>query len=127
MIFKDPRFKAQFEGCPKALQNIATYLDARMLIECGRPLVITRVTDPVAGESGVHPDGRAFDGRIETGDGFYIPLGKAYALRDEINARWVRDDEFQCCLIHSFNGGMIHFHCQIPSEWFDYSKVKMQA
>ena len=104
-----------------ALQAVAAFADRCSKDLCDREIIITRVTDAVDGESGVHPAKRAFDCRYQTSGGYYYTHEEAEMIRDKVNERFPRKDNRVTCMIHSFNGGMEHFHLQIPfdipKEW----------
>lgn len=121
MNFKDDRIKDQFQKLPLALKDIAKFMDEWLTKE-GKELIVTRAFDPVEGESGVHLNYRAFDARVETSEGFYIPLSMAFKLKDLVNNTFKRRDKFTVCVVHSFNDGPYHFHVQIPAIWSDYNK-----
>ena len=76
--------------------------------------VITRLWDPVEGESGVHPDKRGCDIRDENGGQFMFTISQANDLQYFINEKWKRNDGFRTCIHHGFQGGPKHFHLQIP-------------
>jgi hypothetical protein len=125
MIFKEEHMKSQLERTSEFLQFMAKKADSLSQEIAGRPLVITRVTDQVQGESGVHPAGRAFDARFQSSTGCYYTRDQAERIRDEINRLFPRPDGKQSCIIHSFRKktqdgsvsvGMEHFHFQIPAK-----------
>lgn len=115
MIFKEEHMKAQLEGCSERLQAIARFVDQTSRQVAGKEIVITRVTDPVCGESGVHLAKRAFDCRHQTSEGFYYTADQVEAIVKAIIARYPRNDGHETALCHSFQGGMFHVHVQIPA------------
>ena len=127
MKFKSARIMAQYELLPDKLQEIAEAF-VQLSKDNGIEAVVTRVCDPVAGESGVHRDHRAIDFRNE-----YI-VGESkrclYSLEmvEEIlltiNEQFPRSDKFKTLIHHSFHGGLLHFHLQIPIQWVISSDVR---
>ena len=85
--------------------------------------VVTRIREPVEGESGVHRDGRAIDFRDEMTtlqrdsrefqNVFLYTLSQRKKLIDEINAAFPRRDGLKTIMHHSFNSGPHHFHVQV--------------
>lgn len=79
--------------------------------------IVTRVLDPVEGESGVHPAGRAVDFRDECDGSFLYTEKQVAAIVEFLNEKYPRSDWKKVCIHHSFNGGPAHFHLQISYEW----------
>lgn len=123
MKFKLEHMREQLDGCPAKLQEIALYMDHASRAQFGKELVITRVTDGVPGESGVHQCHRAFDARIEyaTGHGdetaWYYTEEEAAKLAELVNTQYPRTDKKLTCMVHRFKNGKLHFHVQIMSIW----------
>lgn len=116
MRFKEESMREQFESRPALLKEICAEFCA-LSESFGVEPVVTRVTDPVPGESGVHPAGRAVDFRDE-----YSGLRGVFRLYTDaqaeeivrtINAKYPRKDGKLVCIHHCFNGGRLHFHLQI--------------
>ncbi len=122
MIFKAEHMESQYRERPKRLKEIIEFFDA-ICESRGKEAVITRVTDPVDGESGVHPAGRAVDCRNETRYktecAFLFSLAEAKEIEELINRKFPRKDGKKTCIHHSFDGGPYHFHFQIPIGWCD--------
>lgn len=121
MIFKENDLSRQFLALPKKLQEIS-YRFIGISQQLGKEAVVTRIKDPVKGDSGVHEANRAIDFRDETlgSDGtkqfLYDPDDVNY-LTSTLNNEYPRNDGKLVCIHHSFNGGMYHFHLQIPESW----------
>ena|ERR1035437_267318 len=120
MKFKQPQMEDQYDKLPHKLQDVCNFfltLSEEHLVE---PLV-TRVTDPVVGESGVHPAHRAVDFRNQYFDGKNNVWLYNQETIDEIlkavNNEFPRTDGRLVAIHHSFQGGMFHFHLQIPIGW----------
>lgn len=120
MKFKQEKMKAQFEARPAKLQEVCEYF-AQLSEGYGVEPVVTRVMDPVAGESGVHMAGRAVDFRnelrFENGSRFLYTEEQAEEIVKAINERYPRYDGKVVCLHHSHRGAPLHFHIQIPLDW----------
>jgi len=115
MIFKSPNMEKQLYNTPKELKRIAydfEWLSKVFGVEC----VVTRVTDPVEGESGVHPDGRAVDFRDECGGNYLYSKEDREFIVSFLNIKYARKDGKKCVIWHSFNGAPHHFHIQIPVD-----------
>jgi hypothetical protein len=122
MKFKTPEMQEQLNKTPIILREIAIFMDDLIKTTFKREMTITRVTDPVEGESGVHLCFRAFDVRNEhinsTGNQvFLFEPAEAQYIVDTINHAYNRQDSFKTCLHHSYAGGFWHFHVQIPAKW----------
>lgn len=114
MKFKENHMREQFEKIPVFLREIA-FDFSRISRKLGIDPVITRILDPVSGESGVHTDGRAIDFRDEFNGKFTYTVDQRLALIHYINARYPRKDGKQTIIWHSFGGGPHHFHIQIST------------
>lgn len=123
MDFKSEEMRKQFAQLPDQLKKIC-YAFADISEQMGVICVVTRVIDPVPGDSGVHEAHRAVDFRNEYED----RSGALKRLYDEddvnylvstLNQRFPRKDGRLVCSHHSFKGGMYHFHLQIPVDWIN--------
>ena len=112
MRFKEPHMQAQYLSRPSKLLEACRYF-AELSEEIGIEPVVTRVTDKVPGESGVHPAGRAVDFRDEVGGSRLYTDEQVSSIVNAVNAKFPRDDGKLTCIHHSFNGGPLHFHIQI--------------
>lgn len=122
MLFKHDHIEKELEGACPALQAIARTFE-ELSMKLGIEPVITRILDPVTGESGVHQDYRAIDFRNEMGVGgprLYTDE-QAELLVKQMNLRFPRKDGLKTCIHHAFinhqgRGGRApyHFHTQIP-------------
>lgn len=75
--------------------------------------VITRVSDKVKGDSGVHEDLRAVDIRgTFKGKSYYTKIQVFNILRD-INKLYPRSDGYKTAIYHSYGDGPAHFHLQV--------------
>lgn len=120
MKFKALHMKEQFEACPQKLLDVCEAFNQLSLKEGIEP-VITRVTDAVEGESGVHRAHRAVDFRNEFQFGkskrWLYPIETVEHILDALNKRFPRTDGRLVAIHHSFNNGPFHFHLQIPASW----------
>lgn len=118
MRFKASYMETQLNGCCDLLVEVAGWMDGYSLRNFGKEIIITRVSDSFAGESGVHPQKRAFDIRDEFFDGkktvFYFKESEATELVEAVNKAYPRNDGYDTALIHSFNRGPLHIHVQVP-------------
>lgn len=77
--------------------------------------VVTRITDPVEGESGVHLDHRAADFRDEHEGEFTYSEQQRLEILGYLNSKYFRNDGKLSVIWHAFNGGPHHFHVQIAA------------
>lgn len=119
--FKSNHMRAQFNRMPLFLRMIA-FDFADLAEEYDKDIVITRVSDPVSGESGVHLDDRAFDVRDEHGGEHTFTEEERLAIVNHLNAKYKRNDRFKTCIHHAFGGGPEHFHVQISRDMNVYKK-----
>lgn len=124
MIFKEDKLRDQLAQCSVWLENLAEEMDEFCKINFKKEIVITRVTDPVVGESGVHIDYRAFDVRNQTESGYYFDQSEIEKILAFFNHKYARTDNFRTVIHHSFNGGMFHLHCQISKDMDVYRRTK---
>ena len=122
MLFKTEEIRTQFYKSPSLLRAIALDIE-RLSKMFGIDPMITRVTDPVEGESGVHLDHRAVDFRVEYSDDKgeikrLYTVNQATAIEDFINRLYPRRDGFKTAIVHPSKEGLSHIHCQI------YDRVK---
>ena len=123
MDFKEPRLKDQLETAPTLLKLAAEEF-AALVAKFGKTAVVTRVTDPVEGESGVHLDHRAVDFRDEFDGKFLFSEKERLAILNYINARFPRNDGKDTIIWHSFDGGPHHFHVQVAAATKSHMSVK---
>lgn len=115
MKFKEAHLIDQYNARPEALKEVCRYFE-ELSLEFGVEPVVTRVTDRVPGESGVHPAGRAVDFRDEFAPGLFLYSPEESArIVEAINERFPRTDGKKVCIHHSFSGGPKHFHIQIQA------------
>jgi hypothetical protein len=114
MDFKEPHIKEQFDKAPVLLRLIAQDLE-QIASFFGIQAVVTRITDPVQGESGVHLDYRALDIRDEHNGNFTYPEVLRIAIINHLNKKYPRNDGKLTCIWHSFGGAPHHFHLQIST------------
>lgn len=121
--FKEPQMEEQYLTRDKLLQDIcADFCDLSR--ELGIAPVVTRVCDAIechadgACESGVHPQGRAVDFRDEhqlaNGTARLYSDSQAQGICARLNFLYPRTDGKLVALSHRFDGGLLHFHLQIP-------------
>lgn len=127
MKFKLPHMKAQYEVLPAKLLEVCEYFNQLSLKEGIEPTV-TRVSDPVDGESGVHLLHRAVDFRNEYFDGrvkrWLYPIEVVDHITNMINTKFPRNDRKLVAIHHSFKHGPFHWHLQIPSTWLTEEEFK---
>ena len=133
MKFKKPHIKAQYDASPKKLLEVCEAFNQLSLKEGIEP-VVTRVTDPVEGESGVHRAHRAVDFRNEFFDGkakrWLYPIETVEHIVDALNKKFPRKDGKPVALHPSFKNGAFHFHLQIPAVWVtkeEFNRLKKKA
>lgn len=117
MRFKEPRLEKQLLECPPRLSEVAKVFAWIFREETGAEAVVTRVFDPVAGESGVHLAKRAVDFRDETSAGLDLATDAQSAkIVARMNLLFPRSDKKPTCLHHTAGGGPRHFHVQIERQ-----------
>lgn len=116
MKFKTPTMKRQFGDIPKLLKIIIKDADDFSQEHFDKELIITRVSDRVFGESGVHPLNRAVDIRDKYRGEFSFSEDERLAIVHFINAKYSRRDKYKTVLWHPFNDGPEHFHFQVPAD-----------
>jgi hypothetical protein len=121
--FKDAHLKDQFDAAPTLLKLAIEEIDF-LAKKFGKSAIVTRVTDAVEGESGVHLDHRAVDIRDEYMGKFVFTENERLAILHYINARYPRNDGKQTIIWHSFGGGPHHFHVQVAATTKTHMSVK---
>jgi hypothetical protein len=121
MRFKENGMKDQLEQGPQKLKEVVLYF-SHLSEQCGIEPVVTRVWDAVTGDSGVHEAKRGCDCRDEytCDDGEKKRLYTDEQVSDLVSAMnlaFPRADGRLVCIHHSFQGGPMHFHFQIPISW----------
>ena len=126
MKYKNKLAEDQFKVSPLKLQEIALYFELISQTKANVEPVITRIKEPVAGDSGVHEAGRAVDFRYQvtytssTNEKISKTLYERQVADDlvnEINLKYPRHDSKPTMMLHSFGNGPLHFHLQIPLDW----------
>ena len=112
MKVKHHHYTEQFNNAPILLQIIAYDFRTRSL-EFGIEPVITRITDTVEGESGVHPQERGLDFRDFHMNGCLYTEEQSQSIVHYINGKYQRIDDYLVCIHH---GDPKHFHLQIPLQ-----------
>lgn len=122
MKFKEEKQQEQFKLLPELLKRMAS--DFEMLSESlGIEPVVTRISDPVEDESGVHPDYRAIDFRDEHDGELLYSVTKRNTLVERMNEKWPREDGKLTLIWHSFRGAPNHFHLQCANDMRAYSSL----
>lgn len=122
MRFKHAHLEDEFNQVPIFLREIVRDADA-LADYFGKEMIVTRVYEPVAGESGVHTDLRAVDTRDEhLGEHTFTPEESA-AIVAMINAIYERNDGYKTCIHHGFGGGPEHFHFQVSHSMSAYKNA----
>lgn len=135
--FKTDRARDEYANIGPALKIVCDYF-VGLSHWHGITPVVTRVLEPIPGESGVHQAGRAVDFRNEIGVGGRCLYTDAEALDivAKMNARFPRKDGRLVCIHHAFTNhanpaagrAPYHFHLQISYEWaLDYMEVPKAA
>jgi hypothetical protein len=108
--------QSQYDALPWKLKEISQYF-CYLSEQYGVEPVVTRVNDPIAGESGVHRDNRAIDFRCQyqgdDGGHFLYSEEQISDIVQSINSKYPRPDEYFTCKYHSFQEGPYHFHLQV--------------
>ena len=115
--------ESQFERVPDLLKKIVGDF-CLWANEKGKPVTVTRVADPVEGESGVHLAYRAVDIRDETSDGVNVFTDEETTeICELLNARYKRNDGKLTAVHHSFSGMPRHIHLQIAVHTRAYERA----
>ncbi len=120
--FKTDNAKNQYPKIPALLKSIC-YDFCVWSRSIGVEPLITRVADPVAGESGVHLVFRAVDFRDETSGGadLYTDIQIEYIV-NFLNTKYARNDGKPTAYHHSFKGAPRHVHLQVAASLATYMK-----
>jgi hypothetical protein len=122
--------REQYEERPKLLKLICEEF-CTLSRSYGIEPTVTRVTDSVPGESGVHPAGRAVDFRDEYWSGGrwkrLYPDEIVMAICQAMNVKFSRTDGKPTILNHAFKGGPRHFHCQVSLNQMNEFALKQRA
>lgn len=105
--------KAQYDELPQVLKDICEEFTS-LSVSFGIEPVVTRVSDPVEGESGIHRLKRAIDFRDEHEGKFIYTTAQRDMLIERVQAMWERSDSKPIVVYHSFRGAPHHFHLQVP-------------
>lgn len=123
MKFKEEHMKEQFDKAAGMVQEIVEFADSFAKQLCEKEMIVTRVSDPVPGESGVHVaiPCRGVDCRseypVDAGIVNRYTFEEVEAILDAVNKKFPRTDGKLTVMHHSFDGGPHHFHLQ--SRWED--------
>lgn len=115
MKFKSDIVQFEFKKTSVLLQDMAKVMDEFCQKEVKQEIIITRVKEHIAGDSGVHEDNRAFDVRDEFAGGKLFSDEEVKKIVSFMNERYPRNDGKPTCINHSFGGGPYHFHVQIAT------------
>lgn len=114
MEFKSPEMQVQLVKSSIVLQLLVYDAESFITTHFKKQAIVTRVWDSFPGESGVHPDKRAIDLRDEhEGERLFTDL-EINSIINYLNGKWQRNDGKPTALHHSFQGGPLHLHLQIP-------------
>jgi hypothetical protein len=117
MRFKEPHLETQLKECPLRVQDVAKVFALIFREETARDAVVTRVYDPVKGESGIHLQKLAVDFRDETSDGQDLASEEQTArICERMNRLFPRSDKRLTCIHHTAAGGPRHFHVQVERK-----------
>lgn len=112
--------KEQYEMLPAKMLEVCESFN-QLSLKFGVEPTVTRVTDKVDGESGIHQLYRAVDFRNEYFDGkskrWLYPIEEVTFICDTLNKKYPRTDKKLTAIHHSFKNGPFHFHLQIMASW----------
>ena len=115
MQFKVPALSKEFKNAPILLKLILLDADRYCMERFGKELTVTRILEPVSGESGVHQDYRAADCRdVFKGEPRFTE-NEITELLAYVNKRYARNDGKDTVIHHSFQSGPKHFHFQVAA------------
>ena len=120
MRFKSEHMREQFEQTDEVLKALAADFVVLSQMLKIQP-VVTRVSDTVEGESGVHQAMRAVDFRDEHAGKFLYDHDEREAILKFLNLKYERTDGYKAVIWHNFRGGAHHWHLQVP---YDKSNLK---
>src|SRR6185369_16598409 len=100
MKFKEPHMEAQFLSRPLRLLEVCKEFE-NLSETFGIEPIVTRVTDPVEGESGVHPAGRAVDFRDEHDGVLMYTDAQTTTIIEYLNKKFERNNNKPMYLHHS--------------------------
>jgi hypothetical protein len=123
MKFKNALAESDYKILPRKLKEICDYFEM-LSTEYGVEPVVTRVAEPVEGDSGVHEARRAVDFRCEQyakkgPSSFLYSPPQTVTIEADINAKFKRPDGRPTCMYHRFHGDPYHFHIQLYSGWLE--------
>lgn len=124
MQFKQNSLVEELRYAPLLLKIILRDADQYSQDRFGKELTITRILDPVKGESGVHTDYRGADCRNFFNGRANFSESEVNELCEYINKKYYRNDGFKTVIHHSFNDGPEHFHFQIAVNTKTYMLSK---
>lgn len=123
MKFKERHMALEFEAAPPVLKAICLDLADYCQNHFSKELTVTRILEPVEGESGVHTLHRAVDFRDEFQGISTFTKPEQETITDYINTKYKYGSGKQVLIFHSFQGGPMHIHVQIPQKWMDEGKI----
>lgn len=122
MKFKEKYMRRELFDSHTLLIQIAQDFELLSYQIAGVEPVVTRVADPVVGESGIHTMRMAFDARYtQEGNNPIYEEGDAVKIMDQINAKYERADGRKTVILH---GDPVHFHFQVSPRPKDYKITK---
>jgi len=122
LTYKYPGVELEFHNAPALLQHVVLTFVQLSVEMYGINPIMTRVLDPISGESGVHNQYRGADIRNQYMKTFMYTKEQSSTLVNLINQKFKRIDGFKTVLMHSFKSNPAHYHFQIPHE-----NVKMKG
>lgn len=111
MIFKEAKHALELQTSCQKLQDVAEFFANYSEEKFGIKAIVTRVREKIEGSSGVHEQGRAIDFASR---GRYSKE-QVNEILDAVNTAFQRNDRFKTAIHHSFRGGALHFHLQVPA------------
>lgn len=115
MKFKDQPSVKQFQNACPMLKVLAWQFE-KISLTFGIDPVVTRVISKIQGDSGVHSMGFGIDFRNQHNDTFLYNLDQQVEILKYINELFPRSDGKKTLIHHSFNGGLYHWHAQVPPD-----------
>lgn len=117
--YKFGNIQIEFQNAPLLLRIIALDFIAASNAMGIEP-IITRILEPIEGESGVHRWHRAIDFRDEFNGLLTYNLKQASDILTYINTKYARNDKKDTLISHQFKDGPKHFHLQIAESNLAY-------